>query len=238
MDVTSPPVRRCTEPAVTGWLPGRCITVDLLRKPWRRLRRQLGRKPGRAELLIAAGAILGLVALFLAFTGGGDGADPVANGPVAKAGTGHGADTGNRSDHSRKRGPKSPTAKKADPLAGPKGLPPVGGQFGHGFPGLPGGSLSASLPAIHITLSLDSAAPIGGLGYQVPTSRDNPQGIVHGVGNHWSMTTTGYGRPDYARIFFTAGPSGTPITCTIRINGRVTEHRSTKGPYGQMMCQG
>ena len=105
-------------------------------------------------------------------------------------------------------------------------------------PGLSGSGGNASLPKIKIHLEVFSAEPIGIVGYQVPTSLTDSSGTVRNVGTHWSLDTIGYGNPDYARLFFGAGPSGTPVTCIIRVNGKVTERRSTDGPYGRTMCQG
>ncbi|MCR1786453.1 hypothetical protein KVF89_28220 [Nocardioides carbamazepini] len=116
--------------------------------------------------------------------------------------------------------------------AGSGTLPPLS------MPGLTGKGGSASLPKIRVRLEVFSQQPIGIVGYQVPTSLTDPSGTVKGVGTRWSLTTIAYGNPDYARLFFGAGPSGTPVTCVITINGKVTERRSTEGPYGQTMCQG
>ncbi|MDQ6523585.1 hypothetical protein RB608_08250 [Nocardioides sp. LHD-245] len=135
----------------------------------------------------------------------------------------------------------SPTADPtgAAPRSAPSGfaagtgtLPPLS------MPGLTGKGGSASLPKIRVRLEVFSKSPIGIVGYQVPTSLTDPSGTVKGVGTRWSLTTIAYGNPDYARLFFGAGPSGTPVTCVITINGKVTERRSTEGPYGQTMCQG
>jgi hypothetical protein len=123
-------------------------------------------------------------------------------------------------------------------------------QFGHGFssggltsgqlnmPGLQGGSVYKYLPRHSLTLRVTSEAPIGTVGYIVPTSLRNSSGIIKNVKTAWSLTTTAYGDPDYAQIFVQAGARGFPITCTITVDGHVTEHRSTEGPYGQMVCQG
>lgn len=143
--------------------------------------------------------------------------------------------------HKSHRTAKDAGAKKsAAAQAGASAANGLAGSTGKwsGMPGLPGGSLYASLPKIHITLAVRSAAPIGILGYVIPTSVDHPSGKVTGVGRSWSLQTIGYGKPDYARIFLQANTIGTPITCTITVNGRVTEQRSTEGPYGRLMCQG
>ena len=123
-------------------------------------------------------------------------------------------------------------------------------KFGHGFssggltsgqlsmPGLQGGSIYKYLPRHTLTLRASSEAPIGTVGYIAPTSLRNSSGIIKNVKNYWTLTTTVYGDPDYAQLFLQAGARGYPITCTILVDGHVTEHRSTEGPYGQMVCQG
>lgn len=104
--------------------------------------------------------------------------------------------------------------------------------------GIPGGSVAQNLPRHSITLRVTSAAPIGTIGYLMPTSLRNSRGVVKNVGTSWSLSSTVYGSPDYAQIFVQAGARGFPITCTITVDGRVTEQRATEGPYGQMVCQG
>ncbi|MCW2855916.1 MAG: hypothetical protein JWR52_1531 [Marmoricola sp.] len=122
-------------------------------------------------------------------------------------------------------------------------------NFGKGFssgftsgtlnmPGLQGGSVYRYLPKHHVVMTITSDQPIGTIGYEVPTSLHNSSGIVKNVGTHWSLATTAYGSPDYAQLFMQAGARGFPVTCTITVDGRVTEHRSTEGPYGQLICQG
>lgn len=106
------------------------------------------------------------------------------------------------------------------------------------MPGLQGGSLYKYLPKHAITLRVTSEAPIGTVGYVMPTSLRNSSGTVKNVGTSWSLNSTVYGSPDYAQIYVQAGARGFPITCTILVDGKVTERRSTEGPYGQMVCQG
>lgn len=106
------------------------------------------------------------------------------------------------------------------------------------MPGLQGGSVYKYLPKHHVVMTISSQQPIGTVGYVVPTSLNNSSGVVKNVGTHWSLATTAYGDPDYAQLFMQAGARGFPVTCTITVDGRVTEHRSTEGPYGQLICQG
>ncbi|RNL62182.1 hypothetical protein EFK50_10305 [Nocardioides marmoriginsengisoli] len=121
-------------------------------------------------------------------------------------------------------------------------------QFGKGLtggasgtidmPGLQGGSIYKYLPKHKVTMRITSEAPIGTVGYVVPTSLKNSSGIVKNVGTSWSLTTTAYGDPDYAQLFMAAGSRGYPVYCTITVDGKVTEQRHTEGPYGQLICQG
>jgi hypothetical protein len=117
-----------------------------------------------------------------------------------------------------------------------------GGGKGSGgtleMPGLQGGSMYKYLPKHKIVLRVTSEVPIGTIGYVMPTSLRHSSGTVKNAGTSWSLTDTVYGNPDYAQLFFQAGSRGFPVTCTITVDGRVTERRSTEGPYGQMVCQG
>ncbi|MCX6396298.1 MAG: hypothetical protein NTV23_07425 [Propionibacteriales bacterium] len=117
----------------------------------------------------------------------------------------------------------------------------TGGNLGSGqlnAPGLQGGSSYQYLPKHQIVLTVTSEAPIGTVGYIVPTSLKQSSGIVKNVKNSWSLTTTAYGDPDYAQLYLQAGSRGFPITCTIRVDGKVVERRSSEGPYARMICQG
>lgn len=105
-------------------------------------------------------------------------------------------------------------------------------------PGLRGTGGTKNLPKQRITLTMRSTAPIGTIGYVVPTSLDRSYGVVEDVGTSWSLSTIGYGNPDYAQLFAQSGPTGAAITCTVTVNGIVTESRSTDGPYSQLFCQG
>lgn len=149
-------------------------------------------------------------------------------------------DTGHR-DPTRK--PKHRRAEATDAPTLP-GFPGAGGASydWSGAEDLPpsyaGDGTSSSIPAHTLRITVTSAESIHKVGYQVPTSSSHRSGIDDGVGASWGLTTKVYGRPDYARVFLQAGPSGAAITCTITVDGRVTERRSTEGPYGATMCQG
>lgn len=113
--------------------------------------------------------------------------------------------------------------------------PAQGGSMN--VPGYAGGSYFQFAPKHRITLKVTSAAPIGTIGWTLLYTDGPTSGRVN-AGRSWSMTRTVYGEPDYARLFFGSGGDSTPVTCTIIVDGKVTEQRSTSGPYAQMMCQG
>ena len=104
--------------------------------------------------------------------------------------------------------------------------------------GLKGHSVSASIPRHHIVLSMTSREKLPFLIYNIPTSRDNRGGTLTDLGRTWSVATTVYGNPDYAQLFTRANWNGTPITCTITVDGHVTARLTTSGPYGKVFCQG
>lgn len=147
----------------------------------------------------------------------------------------------------------------ADPatITRPPGMPAPASSASPGIPGIPGSSQGANafgkplnlpglggeggvsgLPPHQIRLQLTSAVPISGVGYVIPTSLKDFYGVAEDIGKSWSLTTTVYGNPDYAQLFAQAGARGFPVTCTITVDGKVTERRSTAGPYGQLFCQG
>ncbi len=139
----------------------------------------------------------------------------------------------------------SPSAKPGSGI--PKGASAAGfAGFGSGIkggssmnmPGLQGGSYYKYLPKHRLDLSVTSEAPIGVVGYVIPTSLRSTSGTAKNVGTSWHLSTTVYGSPDYAQLFMQAGAAGYPLTCTIKVDGKVTERRSTEGPYGQLVCQG
>lgn len=105
-------------------------------------------------------------------------------------------------------------------------------------PGFPGEGGTAGLTPRRVDMSASSSGKIGIVGYVVPTSRDDSHAVVKGVGSSWARSTNAYGDPDYARVFVQSGFEGTPVTCTIRVDGVVRDRRTTEGPYGQAMCQG
>lgn len=105
---------------------------------------------------------------------------------------------------------------------------------------LAGGPGFTIVPAktYNLVMAASSSQAISRVGYLAPTSPDASYGDVYGVGRSWSVSTTVTGRPYYAAVFIQANAAGTPITCTISINGSVVDSRTTRGAYGRQVCVG
>lgn len=105
--------------------------------------------------------------------------------------------------------------------------------------GIEGGGLHFAPGSIHtVTLSISSATAIGQTGYIIPTSTDHSYGHMTIDSGSWSLTTNAFGKPAYAIIFIQAGKLGIPISCTITVDGHVSSHSTTNGPYGRTVCLG
>ena len=134
--------------------------------------------------------------------------------------------------------PREKRKKKAANAADTPSGAPGADSFGIP-PGLAGSGKIYSLPPHKLTITITApTAPLGLVAYIIPTSRKHHYGQAKVSGTSWSLTTTVYGNPKYATAFAQAGPRGLPVTCTITVDGKVTERRSTKGSYGAMWCLG
>lgn len=105
-------------------------------------------------------------------------------------------------------------------------------------PGLQGAGDYSQLPKHHLTVTMSTAGVLGTVAWIIPTSVESHQGTAVVRGGTWSLSTTVYGNPDYAVVFAQQGRVDQPVTCTITVDGRVTERRSTKGAYSAMWCEG
>ena len=181
----------------------------------------------------ATAAVLGVVAVAIALLvpvgGSGDGDDDRPAARPSVHGPSLGPERVSRSDDEKDEDAGSDAEGGAVSM-GPATLPEPAGLAGEGR--------SIDTRYLSVTMTVTSSQPIGVVGYQVPTSPDHPSGIARNVGRSWSLTAKAYGKPDYAQLFLQAGPTGAPVTCTISVDGKVTERRTSSGPYAQMLCQG
>lgn len=143
-------------------------------------------------------------------------------------------------------GSASPAAKpRKDPTATEGQQPPTQGGFAVAPPSLPippglnGNGGSVSLPKHRLTIRWTSGNPLGLIAYIVPTSQEHNEGSwVERTRRELTISTTVYGRPDYAIAYVQAGGTGAPATCEIFVDGKRTARRTTQGPYGAVWCQG
>ncbi|MCW2781185.1 MAG: hypothetical protein JWR35_1634 [Marmoricola sp.] len=99
---------------------------------------------------------------------------------------------------------------------------------------------ASGLPGHKLVLTVTSPGAIGTVGYLIPTTQERPKayGVAKNVGKSWSLSTEVYSYGPYADIFLQAGPLGLPITCTITVDGKVTDRKTSTGPYSRMLCMG
>jgi len=134
--------------------------------------------------------------------------------------------------------PDASTAATAQPSAAESGLF-AGHTGGLGVPpGLQGAGDYSQLPKHTLTVHMSTKGVLGTVAWIIPTSVENHEGTTVVRGGSWSLTTTVYGNPNYAVVFAQQGRVEEPVTCTITVDGKVTERRSTKGAYSAMWCEG
>ncbi|AIY16381.1 hypothetical protein GUY44_20905 [Pimelobacter simplex] len=137
---------------------------------------------------------------------------------------------------------KRPKGSTVDPTAtgGADGAGLFGGHTsGLGVPpGLQGSGDYSQLPKHRLTIRMSTAGQLGQVAWIIPTSVENHEGTAIVRGGTWTLSTTVYGNPDYAVVFAQQGRVDQPVTCTITVDGRVSERRSTKGAYSAMWCEG
>lgn len=104
--------------------------------------------------------------------------------------------------------------------------------------GLGGSGSGKSLPRKDLVIEISSDQPVHRVSYLIPTSDDERAGRDESVGKTWTHRTKVWGKPDYAAVFVHAIYPGVSVTCTIKVEGRVTERRTIVGPYAAMWCQG
>lgn len=156
-------------------------------------------------------------------------------------------DTGPHGSHAA---PRNTLGTGAD-ASGPPALPSPGASGYPGLPGFgtlppytitpaePGGFVFASVPEHTLVITVTSTEPVPGVGYLIPTSQDHSYGIVKNPGvTHWTLTTKVIGKPYYAAVFIQADARGTPLTCTISVDGVMRDRQTTSGGHGRKVCVG
>jgi len=89
-----------------------------------------------------------------------------------------------------------------------------------------------------VTISAHSAGNMPVLGYLVPTGLGSAYGEVHTHKGSWSLHEQALGRGYLAAMFIQADKLGLPVTCTVTVDGKVTNTQTTSGAYGRAVCLG
>ena len=89
-----------------------------------------------------------------------------------------------------------------------------------------------------VTVSASAPGRIAVLGYLIPTGLGSAYGVVHTNSHSWSVSEQALGGGYLAAIFIQTGKDGTPLTCTITVDGKVTSSQTTSGSYGRAVCLG
>lgn len=135
--------------------------------------------------------------------------------------------------------------------SGPSAVPSPGSSGFPGFAGFPTlppytitpaeppGFVFARIPEHTLVVTVSASRPIPGVGYLIPTSLDHAYGKVKNPGvTHWTLTTKVIGKPYYAAVFIQADAQGTPLTCTITVDGILKDKKTTSGGHGRTVCVG
>jgi len=89
-----------------------------------------------------------------------------------------------------------------------------------------------------VTVEVDSLTHIPFVGYLVPTGLGSAYDTIKPRGSHWSMSEKALGKGYLAAIFIQSGKTGVPVTCTVLVDGKVTNTETTAGSYGRSVCLG
>lgn len=114
------------------------------------------------------------------------------------------------------------------------GLEASDGAFGIN----PGSGSSKSLPKHHVVVKAVSDGELMAVGWWIPFANGPRKGGEAPKSKTFSHGDTTYGSSDLARILAYGGPNSRHTTCTVLVDGKVTEKQSAEGPYAEVFCQG
>jgi hypothetical protein len=207
--------------------PRRQPSVADRRHEWSRSVRRFARSKRGRWILIALSC---LAVLLIGLLGEGFLSSPAPS--VAAPDGGYAAADGLSGSAS----PSSPANKKDGSKTGTLVSDPVAALRAK-FPDNPLNHLHG--PGVHqVVISAHSAAPITLVGYLVPTGLGPTYGVLKRHPHSWSISEQALGRGYLAAIFIQAGRDGVPITCSISVDGKVTNSQTTSGGYGRAICLG
>lgn len=183
----------------------------------------------KKAVALAALAVLCLVVLGWGLSGGSGtpSADPTLDGPSLATPT--------TSPTDRLTVLPTPSAVPTSVKGVLQGLSATGtGAFGTSF----GSGSSKSLPRHHIVLAARSDGDMMAVGWWIPLADGQRQAGKTDPGREFEHADYTYGDADLGRILAYGGPTSRKTSCTVTVDGKVTEHQSARGPYAQVFCQG
>ncbi|MGI8677597.1 MAG: hypothetical protein ACR2LX_02700 [Jatrophihabitans sp.] len=89
-----------------------------------------------------------------------------------------------------------------------------------------------------VTIEARSASQYSALGWLIPTGLSNTFGSRNNVSRTWTLSQRAIGKGYLAAVFLQAGRDGTPVTCRVIVDGKVTDTKTTSGSYGRTVCVG
>jgi len=100
-----------------------------------------------------------------------------------------------------------------------------------------GGSAKGLTPH-HVVIAAQSDGPLMAVGWWIPLADGVREGSDTSGSRSFSHGDRTYGDSDLARILAYGGPYSKTTTCTVTVDGKVTDRQSAKGPYAKVFCQG
>lgn len=95
------------------------------------------------------------------------------------------------------------------------------------------------LPGHNVVLTVSSAGSILRVGYLVPTADSNQVGDLHNVNGGFSRSFTARGpEGPYSAIFIQTNNDGTPVHCTVTVDGTTRDSETISGKKKQGLCYG
>lgn len=95
------------------------------------------------------------------------------------------------------------------------------------------------LPGHNVVLTVSSAGSILRVGYLVPSADSNQVGDLHNVNGGFSKSFTARGpEGPYSAIFIQTNNDGTPVHCTVTVDGVPRDSQTISGKKKQGLCYG
>lgn len=90
-----------------------------------------------------------------------------------------------------------------------------------------------------VVLTVTSAGSVARLGYLVPSADRDQFGDHRNVAHGWTQTFVARGPyGPYSAIFIQTDRAGTPVHCTVTVDGVEKDSETISGEYGRGLCYG